>query len=299
MCGSYTTRINVPTASHTIDMQNHTKNIGADSTVLQKKTSSKNMRKWIILFALLPMLVVSVTIKSVVAYADTGTISWGVNPNTQERTPEPPSGGAQLLKEYDGFFVADTLEKKVYFTFDLGYEAGYTAEVLDILAANNIKGVFFLCGNYLKETALINRMVAEGHEIGNHTDRHKDLPTLSADGITKDIVDFDVKYKEAFAASPAMRFFRPPQGKFCANTLKIAQQQNLATMMWSIAIVDWGKTPIDASKCAKKIADRLHPGAIILLHITNSGTPEMLRQLLPQMSAKGYTAGNVAELALS
>jgi len=219
-------------------------------------------------------------------------ISWGVNPNTREQTPEPPANGAALLEKYGGKFVLDTKEKEVLFTFDLGYEAGYTEAVLDILAKHNIKGIFFLCGNYLKEEAIINRMLREGHLIGNHTDRHKDLPTLSSDLIAKDITDFDAKYKAEFVDAAPLVYFRPPKGNFCERTLVEIQKQNLTNMMWSIAIVDWGKDPIDGQKSADKITSRLHPGAIILLHITNSGTVDMLEQLIPQMHDRGYVAAS-------
>ncbi|MCL2061909.1 MAG: polysaccharide deacetylase family protein [Firmicutes bacterium] len=223
-------------------------------------------------------------------------ISWGVNPNTQERTPDPPDGSVTLLEKYDGFFVADTTEKKVYLTFDLGYEAGYTAAVLDILKQHGISAVFFLCGNYLKEEALINRMLSEGHAVGNHTDKHKDLPKLSEEAVRADICDFTAAYKTRFPSAPKMTLFRPPQGRFDEGSLKIAQACGLKTALWSIAIVDWGKTPIDAQASAKKIASRVHPGAVILLHITNSGTPEMLKLLLPELSQKGYQIGTPAEI---
>lgn len=222
-------------------------------------------------------------------------ISWGINPNTRGTTPEPPAGGAKLLSEYNGIFVGNTDGKKVYFTFDLGYEAGYTAEVLDILKEHSIKGIFFLCGNYLKETELIGRMLAEGHEIGNHTDRHKDLPSLSEEGVKKDILTFAENYNARYSGKP-IKFFRPPQGRFSKKVLSIADGQGLKTTLWSIAIVDWGKKPIDAAVNAKKITSRLHPGAIILFHITNSGTPEMLKLLIPQIAEKGYTVGSPAEL---
>ena len=231
-------------------------------------------------------------------------ISWGVVPNARETTPEPPKGSEKMLSENNGMFVADTSEKKVYFTFDLGYEAGYTAIVLDILKENNIKAVFFICGNYLQETELIGRMVSEGHSLGNHTDRHKDLPTLSDEGIKKDIVDltekFNAQYMNTATQIPSVRqdikYFRPPQGRFDERTLKAANAQGMKTMLWSIAIVDWGKTPINAVENAAKIEKRLHPGAIILFHITNSGTPEMLRLLIPKITAKGYQFGSPKDL---
>lgn len=221
-------------------------------------------------------------------------ISWGVVPNTLEKTPEPPKGGQKLLEENNGIFVRRTEEKKVYFTFDLGYEAGYTGQVLDILRENNIKAIFFLCGNYLKQKDLINRMINEGHSIGNHTDKHKDLPTLADEGIKKDIKTFSDNFSGLYTAP--LNFFRPPQGRFSERVLKIADTEGLKTTLWSIAIVDWGKDPINALENAKKIESRLHPGAVILFHITNSGTPKMLELLIPKIKNKGYQAGTPNEL---
>ncbi|MCL2234160.1 MAG: polysaccharide deacetylase family protein [Firmicutes bacterium] len=228
------------------------------------------------------------------AFASNG-IDWGINPNTKEQIPTAGYEAEKVLEENNGFFFHKTEEKKVYLTFDLGYEAGYTDEVLDILKANNIKAVFFLCSNYLKETELVNRMIADGHNIGNHTDKHKDLPKLNTEGVTKDITGFDEKFYEKHP-DHKIHFFRPPSGRFDDKSLKIANERGLKTMMWSVAIVDWGKTPIDATKSSDKIASRVHPGAIILLHISNSGTPKMLEQLIPKLSAKGYSVGNYTDL---
>ena len=103
------------------------------------------------------------------------------------------------------------------------------------------------------------------------------------------------KFKEkGYKAS--LKHFRPPQGRFDERTLKFANQQNLKTVMWSLAIKDWGKTPIDSTASANLIAKRIHPGAIILFHITNSGTPKMLRELIAQINQKGYNIANANEI---
>ena len=212
-------------------------------------------------------------------------VSWGLTHHGNETTPGVSQLGAELLQKYDGMYVGDTSQKQVYFTFDLGYEAGYTAEVLDILREYQIKGLFFLCGNYLQQTDLINRMLAEGHQIGNHTNKHKDLPTLDEAGIREDLTSLHLPQ--------TAKFFRPPQGRFDEKTLRVAQSLGLRAVLWSIAIVDWGKKPIDAAACAAKVVKRVHPGAIMLFHITNAGTPEMLKLLIPQLRDKGYTFGTL------
>lgn len=226
------------------------------------------------------------------ATASERIISWGLKSNYHERTPVPPDGSIAMLEENNGLFVGDTEVKNVYLTFDLGYEAGYTAKVLDILRDSNIKAIFFLCGNYLKEEELVNRMIAEGQYIGNHTDKHKDLPLLSEEEIKKDIVSFQEKFNAKYSKDAPIKFFRPPQGRFSAKVLKAASGEGLKTALWSIAIVDWNKTPINAAESADKIESRLHPGAIVLSHITNSGTVEMLKLLIPKISAKGYQIGD-------
>ena len=223
-------------------------------------------------------------------------VNWGVCPQGQHNPPAPPAGSAKLLDEYNGLFRVNTDEKRVYFTFDLGYEAGYTGAVLDTLKAHNIKGIFFLCGNYLKETALIERMHAEGHIIGNHTDRHKDLPTLSPDAIKTDIMDFQTKYLTQYPDKPAPTFMRPPKGRFDDKTLTVARDNGFRTMLWSIATVDWGKTAIDADKTAATITKRLHPGAIMLCHITNAGMPKTIEKVLPMIALAGYTVGDPHEI---
>ncbi|MCQ2382494.1 MAG: polysaccharide deacetylase family protein [Clostridia bacterium] len=213
-------------------------------------------------------------------------VSWGLTYHKNETTPGVSAVGAELLKKYDGMYVGDTSQKQVYLTFDLGYEAGYTADVLDLLKENQIKGLFFLCGNYLKQTELIARMQNEGHQIGNHTNKHRDLPTLNEAEIRKDITDLHLP--------TSAKFFRSPEGRFDEKTLRVAHDMGLRAVLWSIAIVDWQKTPkLNVNACTNKVLERVHPGAIMLFHITNPGTPEMLRNLIPALRARDYSFGEL------
>ncbi len=213
-------------------------------------------------------------------------VNWGLSHHGNETTPTVSTLGARLLEEYDGLYVGDTSQKQVYLTFDLGYEAGYTAEVLDILKEYQIKGLFFLCGNYLRQNELIVRMQNEGHELGNHTNKHRDLPSLNEDGIRLDITGLQLP--------TTAKFFRPPQGRFDAKTLRVAKEAGLRAVLWSLAIEDWQKSPkLNVAKCTQKILDRVHPGAIMLFHITNPGTPEMLREVIPALQARGYSFGEL------
>ena len=252
------------------------------------------MKKLFSFAFVLPLALLAVSMS---AFTGDVTIDWGLGHNNREKTPTPPAGSVELLKQHNGIFVGDETKKEVFLTFDLGYEAGYTAQCLDILKKHNIRAIFFLCGNYLKETELVNRMIDEGHIIGNHTNRHLDLPNLSGDKIRADITEFTTMFNERFGdRNHTIKHFRPPKGRLSTRSLEIAAELGLKTVMWSSAIVDWGKTPIDAKKSADKITNRIHPGAIVLLHIANSGMPKMLDVLIPQLTAKGYSFGDATQL---
>jgi len=223
-------------------------------------------------------------------------IDWGVTPNDKEITPQIPDFAGTMLEQNNGIFIGDASIKQVYLTFDLGYEAGYTDKVLDILKTHNIKAIFFLCGHYLTETALVERMIAEGHTIGNHTNKHKDLPKQSDEAIRADIAEFEELYNQKFSHGNELKHFRPPSGRISDRVLRIANEEGLKTLMWSSAIVDWGKNEIDARASADKLIKRVHNGNIILLHITNAGTPKMLEMLIVGLAEKGYAVGDAGTL---
>ncbi|MCL2228632.1 MAG: polysaccharide deacetylase family protein [Firmicutes bacterium] len=224
------------------------------------------------------------------AVAIASPIHWGLGINEPNTLPTPPPGSVELLEKHNGLFVMPTEEKRAVFTFDLGYEAGYTGEVLDLLKQHDIKAIFFLCGHYLNEVDLVNRMIDEGHTIGNHTDKHKDPTKLSAEGVTKDIMTFQNDFTQKFPNAKAPTFYRPPMGHIDEKTLEIANKNGLRTMMWSTAIKDWDKTkPLDVEKSLATMKSRMHPGAVMLFHIANSGMPKLLEQLIPALKEDGFT----------
>ncbi len=95
--------------------------------------------------------------------------NWGLS--FQKNNPIPIGNASiESLKEFNTYYLGDISKKKIYLTFDAGYENGYTPSILDALKENNVKATFFLVGNYLKTSPdLVKRMVEEGHLVGNHT----------------------------------------------------------------------------------------------------------------------------------
>src|SRR5690625_2063420 len=94
---------------------------------------------------------------------------WGYKKNYDNKLPEVGKFG-EILKEYDPFYADLTADKEIYFTFENGYEQGFTEEVLDVLKKHQVPATFFVTGHYVKtEPDLVMLMVDEGHIIGKHS----------------------------------------------------------------------------------------------------------------------------------
>ena len=97
-------------------------------------------------------------------------IGWGIKRNDNHEQPDLGSNNKKLLEQYEGIAIGNNEEKTVYLTFDEGYEAGYTEQILDVLKENNVKATFFITAHYVNtQPELVKRMIDEGHIVGNHT----------------------------------------------------------------------------------------------------------------------------------
>ena len=225
------------------------------------------------------------------------TAAWGLSYRTEGKPPEGPASAAQLHK-YDAVYLGNTTEKVLYLTFDAGYENGCTAKILDALKKHNAPAAFFLVGNYLeKNPDLVRRMVNEGHIVGNHTMHHPDMSKIS-DRATfeKELLDFEGLFTE-ITGKNLSKYYRPPQGTYSENNLKMAKELGYRTIFWSLAYVDWNNdaqpTPDQAYA---KLLPRVHNGAIVLLHSTSSTNARILDELLTKWEAMGYRFASLEEL---
>ena len=249
------------------------------------------------------ILVVAIVVVSVFGFggesvaASSEMTNWGLS---FQKEGECPVGNADAatLKQYDAYFVGDSSSKTIYLTFDAGYENGHTEEILDALKKHNAKGTFFLVGNYL-ETApeLVKRMCAEGHVVGNHTYTHPDMSAvLDEESFLTELRQVEEKFRE-ITGEEMSKLYRPPQGKYCVENLKMAQKAGYKTIFWSLAYVDWynDKQPTK-EEAFSKLIPRVHPGAIILLHSTSETNGEILDELLTKYEEMGYSFGDITEL---
>lgn len=222
---------------------------------------------------------------------------WGLSYHENGKTPQG-NATAEFLKEYNAYYCVPTDEKVIYLTFDAGYDNGNTAPILDALKKHNIKATFFLVGNFIeKNPDLVKRMAAEGHIVGNHTKNHPDMSKIaSAEDFKKEITALENDYKSV-TGKELLKVYRPPQGKFNEENLKLANSMGYKTFFWSLAYVDWyeNKQPTK-EEAFSKLLTRIHPGAIVLLHSTSKTNAEILDELLTKWKEMGYTFKNLNEI---
>ncbi len=190
--------------------------------------------------------------------------NWGLS---FQQDGEPPVANASFeeLKKYNAYYAEDTSEKKLYLTFDAGFENGNTPAILDALKKHDVKATFFVVGTYIKDNPdLIKRIHEEGHLIGNHTYHHPDMSKIATkESFHKELKDVETEYKNV-VGEEMTKFYRPPQGKFNETNLQMAKDLGYHTFFWSLAYVDWYENDQPSKEEAfQKLLGRIHPGAIV------------------------------------
>ena len=188
-------------------------------------------------------------------------------------------------------------DKVIYLTFDAGYENGNVEKILDILKMENVPGAFFVLENLVKRnTDLVKRMNDEGHLVCNHTATHPDMTKKTDEAeFMAEICRLEDVCKEAgITLAP---YYRPPEGRFSEDNLKIAADNGYKTVFWSFAYADWDNNAQCSPEAAiKKVIDGTHNGEVILLHPTSATNAEILDDLIKEWKSMGFRFGTLDEL---
>ena len=225
------------------------------------------------------------------------TGSWGLSFHHAGAAPSGPTS-SEKLKQYDAVFVGDPETPVLYLTFDAGYENGCTGKILDTLKKHDVKAAFFLVGNYLQKNAdLVRQMVDEGHIVGNHTMHHPDMSAITdKEAFQKELSGLEELFRE-ITGKELPKYYRPPQGIYSEENLKLAKELGYKTVFWSLAYKDWDNNKQPTAEYALgKLLPRSHNGAVILLHSTSQTNAKVLDQLLTQWKAKGYRFETIDQL---
>ena len=139
-----------------------------------KKQSVRNIVMMILFITIITLTIVQnqkeKLINTNAGSVSTKKIEWGIKRNDNHEQPDVGSENRKVLEENNGIALGNSESKAIYLTFDEGYEAGYTSQILEILKENDVKATFFLTAHYINtQEELVKQMIEEGHIIGNHT----------------------------------------------------------------------------------------------------------------------------------
>jgi peptidoglycan-N-acetylmuramic acid deacetylase len=201
-----------------------------------------------------------------------------------------PIGALDFNSQY-GEYGAEAISEdseKILLTFDQGYENGYTAQILDTLKEKNVKAVFFVLQDYAERNPeLVQRMIDEGHTVGNHSVSHYSMPDLSPEQCAEEINGLQKYMQENFGYKCTL--FRPPMGEFSEQSLSVTQQCGCKTMLWSYAYADWDTAnQPDPESSKQKLIDAAHEGAIYLLHSVSQTNAQILGDVIDGIRANGF-----------
>lgn len=203
-----------------------------------------------------------------------------------------------FIEKYPCIWLDKEGGKKVYLTFDAGYENGNIEKILDILKTKDVHGAFFILLNLINTNPeLVKRMSEEGHLVCNHTAHHKNMSRITDINTFKNELDIlDEAYKSLTGKAIA-KYYRPPEGTFSESNLKMAQELGYETVFWSFAYADWDNASQPSPEFAKKkILENIHEGAVILLHPTSATNAAILSDVIDEIRSMGYEFGTLDEI---
>ena len=220
-------------------------------------------------------LTITVPISSVSKYLQNPTARKFANiPKPAEKPKPAPAAPAPTVTN-----------KTIALTFDDG-PGPYTEKLLDILDKYDAKATFFLIGSKVSGQASVVRSIqARGHQLGNHSWSHPELPKLSVDQIASEIDRTNDAIKQATGVTPAI--LRPPYGAVNGVVLEQLRLRGMSSILWSVDTRDWADRNSDIV-CSRAVAGA-RPGAIILMHDIHQTSVGAVPCILSALKQQGYS----------
>lgn len=179
--------------------------------------------------------------------------------------------------------------KYIYLTLDDG-PGPQTGQILDVLKKHKVKATFFVIGKMVRtREALLQRVIDEGHGLGNHTYDHANLAQLSAAGVKDQLLHAAEKIGPEAGAC-----FRPPYGALNDRARQVASSVDMQPVLWTIDTDDWSPSASVGSISAQ--LRKAHPGSVVLMHDgggDRTATAAALDKVIPELQAKGYQFATV------
>lgn len=190
-------------------------------------------------------------------------------------------------------YSVDTKEKKVAITFDVSWDKENTDKILAILDKYNVKATFFLVGIWIDQNPdQLKKMYDAGHEIGNHTNRHPDMSSISREKLINEIEVADAKIRKITGKGTTL--FRAPSGSYNNLIIETVESMKRYCIQWDVDSIDWKEEGADIEY--NRVVKKVSPGSIILFHNEAKFTPENLPRIIEYLQKEGYKFSKVSDL---
>lgn len=207
-------------------------------------------------------------------------------------TPHPtwPTGAPELVR-------GDTTQPFVAISLDAGAGAEYTPAILRILKEKDVQATVFLTGLWTEENpSLARQIVADGHEIGNHSYDHPDFTTITSAKIIDQVTRAERIIEKATGVNPKP-FFRYPFGARDAQAKAALTELGYRSIYWTLDSTDWREETTPESE-VKYVMTHVGKGDILVFHLNAQPTSKCLGQIIDLLRDRGFTLGKVSQLPM-
>jgi peptidoglycan-N-acetylmuramic acid deacetylase len=189
----------------------------------------------------------------------------------------------------------------VALTLDAGAGNNGVEHILDALRKRDVRITFFLTGKWVaRNPELTRRIVADGHELANHTYHHPDLTMLDDDAIRDELATTEAALREVAPEATLRPFFRPPYGAYDERVQRVVQAEGYLPVYWTLDSLDSVGKPKSPEFLLQRVTAKLPPaelrGAIILAHCGIDGTAEALPAILDRFAEMGFEVRPLSEV---
>ena len=192
-------------------------------------------------------------------------------------------------------YCVETQEKKIALSFDAAWGNEDTAKILQILKKHDVHVTFFMTGGWVESYPDdVKAILAAGHDLGNHSENHKNMSQLSDEEKKEELMKVHTKVQELTGYD--MFLFRPPYGDYDNAVVNVAKDCGYYTIQWDVDSLDWKDYGVDS--IIKTVTQHKHlgNGSIILCHNGAKYTAQALDTLIATLKNEGYTFVPISEL---
>lgn len=189
----------------------------------------------------------------------------------------------------------DAKSRRIALTFDAGASAEPTPKILAALRQTGVRATMFLTGRWAEQNpALVRQIVAEGHELGNHSLSHPDFAAISDQEILDELAQTEAIISKTCGKS-SKPYFRPPYGSRNPHVLAVAWGAGYRSVYWALDSGDW----VEGAKTEaviEKVLGKTQNGDVVVMHLGSAATAEGLPRILQGLRDKGFEPVTVSEL---